>query len=268
VLSIAEQGGLVPNIWSGFWGHFALLGFAVFFCKDCINGRSPAKRILKLQVVDNVTGTAASPLQCFVRDLFMIIWPIEGIVALINPERRIGDRVAGTKLVVFDPVVTQPETNVAKVLIALLLGYGLIYAVTLPFKHIMSPMSGMSGKRIDFVRSSLNEPEGLALQHQLSDSLSNYKDSLSVYNPPYVRIYDSIQHSNLKYILVSVRLKENYLSNPDKVNYIDSVVAAVIYQQYPKQTFSGYLEMHYDSMGQGASVSMNIGTITDEQILK
>jgi uncharacterized RDD family membrane protein YckC len=72
--------------------------FTVYFCKDCINGRSPAKRILNLAVVDYRTNAAASPLQSLVRNLFILIWPLELIVALFDQERRIGDRVAGTKL--------------------------------------------------------------------------------------------------------------------------------------------------------------------------
>src|ERR1035437_1969607 len=44
--------------------YIFLIGFAIYFCKDCINGRSIAKRILKLQLVDNSTGQVASPLKC------------------------------------------------------------------------------------------------------------------------------------------------------------------------------------------------------------
>src|SRR5882672_5983918 len=88
------------------WGnmiYFMLIGFAIYLCKDSINGRSPAKRILKLQVVDNSTGEVASPIKCFVRNIFCILWPIEVIVVLVNPSRRIGDFVAGTKVATFDP---------------------------------------------------------------------------------------------------------------------------------------------------------------------
>src|SRR4249920_2539695 len=72
--------------------------FVIYFCKDCIGGRSPAKRILKLVVVDNKTNEPATPLQSLIRNLFVLIWPIEVCVAFFNQKRRIGDRVAGTKL--------------------------------------------------------------------------------------------------------------------------------------------------------------------------
>jgi len=107
-----------PDIFGGM-SYLGLIGFAIYFCKDCINGRSIAKRILKLQIVDNTTGQVASPLKCFVRNIFCILWPIEAIVALINPSRRIGDRVAGTRLVIFDQTIEQPKLNFGQIAIAL-----------------------------------------------------------------------------------------------------------------------------------------------------
>lgn len=91
--------------------YLGLIGFALYFCKDSISGRSLAKRILKLHVVDNLTGKAASPFQCFIRNVFCVLWPIEVIVSLINPERRIGDWVARTKLVPFDKEKEQEQSS-------------------------------------------------------------------------------------------------------------------------------------------------------------
>ena len=82
-----------PSLLEGTLKYIGMFGFALYFCKDVFNGRSIAKRILKLQVVDNSTGQVASPLQCLVRDLFCVLWPIEVIVAMANTSRRIGDRV-------------------------------------------------------------------------------------------------------------------------------------------------------------------------------
>jgi uncharacterized RDD family membrane protein YckC len=131
-----------PNFMGGTWGYIGLLGFAIYFCKDSINGRSIAKRILKLQVVDNSTEQVASPLKCFIRNIFIIIWPIEGIIALANPSRRLGDRVAGTKLIVFDPTLEQPKTTIVQVLIPVVIAYGLMFLFMLPFKVLMAAMQG------------------------------------------------------------------------------------------------------------------------------
>jgi uncharacterized RDD family membrane protein YckC len=76
--------------------------FVVYFCKDIIGGRSPAKRMLNLSVIDNSSLFAASPLQCLIRNLFVILWPIEVLVAFFNQQQRIGDRLAGTRLSYFD----------------------------------------------------------------------------------------------------------------------------------------------------------------------
>jgi uncharacterized RDD family membrane protein YckC len=109
---------------------FVVPMFAVYFCKDCINGRSPAKRILNIAVVDYRTNVSASPFQSLVRNLFIVIWPVEVIVALFDQERRIGDRVAGTKLKYYDSS-TSVRVNIAAisacVLIASVFSYFLIW---------------------------------------------------------------------------------------------------------------------------------------------
>jgi uncharacterized RDD family membrane protein YckC len=74
------------------------LGFSAYFNKDIFNGRSPAKRILKMQVIDNKTDQVASPLKCLVRNLTIPIWPIELIFVFIDPKRRLGDKIAGTRI--------------------------------------------------------------------------------------------------------------------------------------------------------------------------
>lgn len=87
------------NKWIGVGLMFS--PFFIYLNKDFLNGKSPAKRILGYQVLDRKTERPANELQCFVRNLTIcIIWPIEVIVGLINPERRIGDFLANTKVVI------------------------------------------------------------------------------------------------------------------------------------------------------------------------
>src|SRR5687767_6783787 len=50
------------NFMEGPMKYIGIFGLALYFCKDIINGRSIAKRIIKLQVVDNNTGQVATPL--------------------------------------------------------------------------------------------------------------------------------------------------------------------------------------------------------------
>lgn len=76
------------------------LPFFLYLNKDFFNAKSPAKRILGFQVIDKKTNNPANEFQCFVRNLTICIaWPLEVIVGLINPERRIGDFLANTKVI-------------------------------------------------------------------------------------------------------------------------------------------------------------------------
>tara|TARA_R110002051_G_C8699977_1_gene494252 strand:- start:989 stop:1567 length:579 start_codon:yes stop_codon:yes gene_type:complete len=74
--------------------------FFVYINKDFLNGKSPAKRILGFQVIDLKTNNPANELQCFIRNLTIFFaWPLEVIIGLINPKRRIGDFLANTKVI-------------------------------------------------------------------------------------------------------------------------------------------------------------------------
>ncbi len=123
---------------NGFETHFAegfkyslLIGFVIYFCKDSINSRSIAKRVLKLQVIDKSTGIEASPLQCFIRNILIPIWPIEVLVTLVSPNRRMGDFLAGTKVVALSTANQNKKVEPVKVAFAILLSMG--YAVFLYF---------------------------------------------------------------------------------------------------------------------------------------
>ncbi len=49
-----------------------------------------------LRVVSAGTGNPANPIQCVVRNLFLLIWPLEALILFFSPKRRLGDIVAGT----------------------------------------------------------------------------------------------------------------------------------------------------------------------------
>lgn len=107
--------------------YLNIFAFSLYFNKDICMGRSIAKRILKLQVVDIKTGLPANALKCFLRDLTIILWPIEVIVGLENNERRIGDFIAGTKLMPYDPEVHKGHPNWLLVFAALCLSVLFVY---------------------------------------------------------------------------------------------------------------------------------------------
>ncbi len=224
---------LFGNMYLGF------LGFAVYFCKDCFNGRSIAKRILKLQLVDNSTGQVASPLQCLVRNIFCALWPIEVVVALINPSRRIGDRVAGTRLIPFDQTTDQPKPNFKQIAISLGLAYGIMLLLMLPLNSIKYKMEG---PKINFIESSLNEQVGKTVEQLFADSLGQYLIAD-------VRVYDKIQNEDLKYVSVILQLKENYIADDDSYEQIKESTVQQLLTIFPEKTFVGRIQYVYKTDG-------------------
>lgn len=124
--------------------HFFLLGFSFYFCKDCIKGRSLAKRGTQLVVVRNSTGEVANPLRCLVRNLFDIFWPLEVLIVLITPDRRLGDYVAGTRVVYYNP---EQHKNVplrgGQIIISIVIGY-LYFFPFLLFIRALILLNGIS----------------------------------------------------------------------------------------------------------------------------
>lgn len=110
----------------------SLFGFAIYLCKDCIGGQSIAKRILGLQVVDSKNGEVASPIKCFIRNIFCLIWPVEVVITSINPSRRLGDRIAGTKVISANRNSANPGINYFQIIASVLLSYLLIILIFAP----------------------------------------------------------------------------------------------------------------------------------------
>ncbi|MDD7887345.1 RDD family protein [Flavivirga sp. 57AJ16] len=89
------------NLNNGIGIILVFIPFFIYLNKDFFKAKSPAKRILGFQVIDRKTNKPANELQCFVRNLTICVaWPLEVIIGLINPERRIGDFIANTKVIV------------------------------------------------------------------------------------------------------------------------------------------------------------------------
>lgn len=228
-----------PDIFGGL-SYVGLIGFALYFCKDCINGRSIAKRALKLQVVDNKSGNVASTIKCFVRNIFCILWPIEVIVTLANPSRRIGDMVAGTRVIPFNPELEQPKVNFAQVGLSIVLAYGLMVLVMLPFEGLKSKMES---NRVTYVESSLNE-------NSANETEQLFADSLGTYLTADVRVYDKIEkNEDLKYVSVILRLNENYLDSDDDYAQIKSVTVPLLLTKFPEKTFLGQIKYVYQQPG-------------------
>ena len=71
----------------------------MLLCKDCINGKSAGKKIMKIEIANEKEGEKVSAVSCVVRNIFVVLWIIEILVLFISKEKRIGDYVAKTKVV-------------------------------------------------------------------------------------------------------------------------------------------------------------------------
>tara|TARA_Y100001972_G_scaffold11163_1_gene12090 strand:+ start:4103 stop:4501 length:399 start_codon:yes stop_codon:yes gene_type:complete len=87
-----------------FWPFLIL----VMFNKDIIGGRSIAKRQFGFAIVKYRSGEPASQLQCFIRNITCIIWPLEALITLTASQQRIGDFISGTKV-----IEQPPEDNLS-----------------------------------------------------------------------------------------------------------------------------------------------------------
>jgi|GEM_PF-5704190 len=75
-----------------------LVLFILFLNKDFLSGKSIIKRLFGYKIV-KIDNTPANELQCFLRNLLILIYPIEVLFILLNPNRRLGDIIFGTKLI-------------------------------------------------------------------------------------------------------------------------------------------------------------------------
>ena len=106
--------------------------FALYLNKDAVGGRSLAKRFMKLQIVDTKTEMPASAFACFIRNLTIIIWPIEVLISLFNQDRRIGDFIAGTKLIHFDAEKHHAKISLITMVLLIIISW-VIVSIAYPY---------------------------------------------------------------------------------------------------------------------------------------
>lgn len=91
----------VPILWLGQENNFLpfawVMAILIYTNKDFLNGRSLVKKMLGFRIINSKTGLPANFIQCFIRNLTFIVWPVEVAMLLINPTKRIGDYIAQTQ---------------------------------------------------------------------------------------------------------------------------------------------------------------------------
>ncbi len=200
------------------------IGIAVYFGKDSLFGRSPAKHILKLQVVHQITGEPAGPLRCFLRNLLCVFWPIEVIVVCINPERRLGDRIAGTKVVYYRASETPVKLHLPQIIGVSLLGIGIAALVFMPMRQLTSQLD--TG-RITLDETTFNRVASAQMQTLFSDSLGQVMLTD-------IRVYDRYKNEPVTYVSFIGYLDNNiFVQDDDVIAQIKSICVALINSVYP-----------------------------------
>ncbi|NOU61993.1 RDD family protein [Marinifilum caeruleilacunae] len=176
----------------GFGGMSFLFafGFSAYFNKDIFNGRSPAKRILKMQVIDNKTGQAANPLKCLVRNLTIPLWPLEVIFVLIDPKKRLGDRIAGTRI----DYIENPEKiklDWSKFTIALLIAIIFSILISLPFALMNSKLET---DKISYVENTFDQTKSVQTNNLFETKLDGLIREADF------KVYKQIENDDRKYV--------------------------------------------------------------------
>lgn len=231
------------NPFSGSFMYFFPVCFALYFCKDSINGRSLAKRITRLQVLNHQTGEAAGPLRCFVRNLTTMLWPIEVIVSWFNTSRRIGDRIAGTRVDFFDTSMVRAKTSKVQVIAAFAASYLLCLL-------LLSLMPGVP---------SIGENDLRGLNRMKTAELKEHLASNTSYQLDYaVRVYDSVGNKAQCYVWVYGNLHKNYLSDHEFADRMQEKIKEEIDKVFADEDYRGKLQLRYKK---GGSMQMRSSTI-------
>lgn len=143
------------------------LGGSLYLNKDIRRGQSFAKQMFGFRVVDSRTGGEAGPFRLFIRNLTAIIFPIEIALLLRDPSRRLGDMIAGTKLVLSDSADEFPLSSTAKIISSLALAFILTLAMTAGASKLMQ-----QALKPDFIRSSFNLKLGDSLGKVVGNEVS------------------------------------------------------------------------------------------------
>jgi len=105
------------------------IGLGLYLNKDLRKGQSFAKMMFGFRIVDHKSGDIASPMQCMIRNLTAPLFLFEVLILWISPERRIGDFLAGTRLIIDQKQDLEHRPRVIQAIIALSLAIVLSYTM-------------------------------------------------------------------------------------------------------------------------------------------
>lgn len=223
----------------GFGGMFFLFAFGLsaYFNKDIFNGRSPGKRILKMQVIDNKTDQVANPLRCLVRNFTIAIWPLEVIFVLINPKRRLGDKIAGTRIdYVGNPEKTKMDWS--KFTIALSIAVGFSVLISLPFTLLNSEWKM---DKVAYIEQTFDQTKS----QQINDIFET--QLVDLIKEADFRFYEKIDNDERKYVAGILY----FINQSDYDNFAESEkrIADLLTTEFSLESHVCFLKFVYKESG-------------------
>ncbi|MCW3125608.1 MAG: Na/Pi-cotransporter II-related protein [Bacteroidetes bacterium] len=230
--------------------YLSLAGLALYFWKDSFNGRSIAKRFLYYQVVHNQTGIAANPLRCVVRNLTFFLWPVEIIMVIVNPSRRLGDMLAGTRVAVYDDKAPRIPTRWGSLLLSFMLAYVVAVVLTVPLLKVQKMLN--TPPALPYIKSSYNNEESRDLTALVENKVGEYVQSS-------IRVYDKMEKDNSKYIACEFRWIGSYDDNEDARDSLCGIVENMIRTKYPQGTYQGHAKFIYPAGSDREPITIPLG---------
>lgn len=221
--------------YSGWELYLMIFAVSLYFNKDIIQGKSIAKRALKQEVIDVKTNEIASPFKCLIRNLSIIIWPIEVIVVLVSPSRRIGDFIAGTRVeYISQNRDSKPPINYKNVLLSIIIGFSILASLNVLF---LDKIGDGSFESPDFISSSYNKELSDLFENTINDKHPD--DILDTH----FKVFDKVENDSIKYIAGTFYLTEDY-ENSD-FDLIKDEIFNTMFTIIPKYEFILYGKFVY-----------------------
>jgi len=231
-----EANGFTNNI--SLTLFFAILAISLYFNKDAFQGKSLAKRVFNQEVINIKTNEIASPLKCLLRNITIILWPIEVIAVMISPSRRLGDLIAGTRIA---PISQQPVSNATinlkDILIAIVISYAILFLGSFLIKDKVYDGAFDNSK---FDKSTYNQGLSTQIENAVNDSNKLYLQDSQI------KVYDRIENDTVKYVSGTFYLNENYIANDSQFEEVKERVFNTMFKVIPKTEFILFGKFIYD----------------------
>ncbi len=214
-----------------------IIGFSIYFNKDLLNGQSPAKRILKLQVIDDTTGRPAGPLKCLIRNCTMMFWPLEVLLLIRNPGKRLGDKIAGTS-VIYTENPGKSTLNKPFAVLSLSIAIAFFSLLFSPFL-LLNPFADIPSVpyQTDSFQADKSEESSRLFEAELNHLIRKAD----------IRVYDQIENDDRNYIsaIVYFRNKEDF----ENFTASENEIITVLQNHFPLSSNLCFVKFVYKQPG-------------------